>query len=235
VTDQHGFQLHEVGLQRDETTILHDISVVIPDTGITVVAGPSGSGKSSLLRLLNRLDDPSTGAIRWRGQDLTATEPSDLRRRVAMVFQNPVVFAGTVLDNLRTASPELSEPMARELLADVCLDPAWLARDAGRLSGGEAQRLCLARALTTEPDVVLADEPTASLDSESRQGLEQLALEMVRPAGWIWVTHDTDQIGRLADHIVVVAEGTVLTSGPAADVAASEDPVVRRSLDGTPP
>ena len=227
-----GFELEAVSVRHDDVDVLLDVTVTIPDDGITVVAGPSGSGKSSLLRLLNRLDDPTAGNVRWRGSDIGSLDPRELRRRVAMVFQRPVMFTGTVLDNLRTVAPDLDCAAAVERLESVAFDPALLQRDADRLSGGEAQRLCLARALTTAPDVVLADEPTASLDTDAQAHLEDLAQTMSRSVGWVWVTHDADQIERLADHVVIVDEGQVTASGTFDELTAHPDPRVRHVVLG---
>ncbi|MGI9604350.1 MAG: ABC transporter ATP-binding protein [Acidimicrobiales bacterium] len=229
-----GFDLDGVAVVRDGVAVLDGITVAIPDTGITVVCGPSGSGKSTLLRLLNRLDDATTGTVGWRGADLASLDPQGLRRRVAMVFQRPVVFSGSVLDNLRTVVPDLTEDQAVARLADVALGRDLLHRPAERLSGGEAQRLCLARALTTDPEVVLADEPTASLDAEARRHLEDLALGLRARVGWVWVTHDTTQIERLADHVIVVEAGHVLAVGGPAALTTHDDARVRQAVTGEP-
>ena len=119
--------------------ILRSIDLVIPANGVTVLAGPSGAGKSTLLRLLNRLDDPVAGEIRWRGRALTDWPPTELRRQVAMVFQRPPLFSGTVLDNLRVARADVDAERAGHVLEHVGLDPELLAQEAESLSGGEAR------------------------------------------------------------------------------------------------
>jgi putative ABC transport system ATP-binding protein len=211
--------------------ILRSIDLVIPANGVTVLAGPSGAGKSTLLRLLNRLDDPVAGEIRWRGRALTEWEPTELRRQVAMVFQRPPLFAGTVLDNLRVARADVDAESAGHVLEHVGLDPELLGHVAESLSGGEAQRMCVARALLTEPAVLLADEPTAALDRASRSTVEDLG-RMLADSGVavIWVSHDTDQLRRLADHVIVLAEGAVRAVGHLSELDASPDPLVRQSV-----
>jgi putative ABC transport system ATP-binding protein len=211
--------------------ILRSIDLVVPASGVTVLAGPSGAGKSTLLRLLNRLDDPLGGEVRWRGRALTDWAPTDLRRQVAMVFQRPPLFPGTVLDNLRVAMSDVDDERAAHVLEHVGLSADLLDHDATTLSGGEAQRMCVARALLTEPAVLLADEPTAALDRSARTTVEDLGRMLADSGmGVIWVSHDTDQLRRLADHVIVLADGSVRAVGHLADLDASTDPLVRRSV-----
>jgi putative ABC transport system ATP-binding protein len=180
-----------------------------------VVVGPSGSGKSTLLRLCNRLEAPTAGTLRFHGDDVAALDPLRLRRRVGMVFQKPATFGGTVRDNLRVAEAHLSEGAARDALGRADLDAAFLDRPASELSGGEAQRVCLARTLVTEPEVLLMDEPTSSVDAGSRHALEDMTLGLARNGVRIvWVTHDLAQARRLADHVLVLADGRVEYAGP---------------------
>jgi putative ABC transport system ATP-binding protein len=215
----------------DGDPILRAIDLVIPANGVTVLAGPSGAGKSTLLRLLNRLDDPVAGEIRWRGRPLTEWAPTELRRQVAMVFQRPPLFAGTVLDNLRVARADVDAERAGHVLEHVGLDPELLGQEAESLSGGEAQRMCVARALLTDPTVLLADEPTAALDRAARATVEDLG-RMLADSGVavIWVSHDTDQLRRLADHVIVLADGAVRAVGHLSELDASPDPLVRQSV-----
>jgi putative ABC transport system ATP-binding protein len=178
--------------------------------GATAIVGPSGSGKSTLLRLCNRLVVPAEGVVRFRGDDVAALDPLRLRRRVGMVFQRPTPFAGTCFENLRVAQPEIDARAAAELLDRVRLDASFLERDALALSGGEAQRLCLARSLAARPEVLLMDEVTSSVDGETRTALEGLARDCVADGiPVLWVTHDVAQARRVADEIVVVLEGRI--------------------------
>jgi putative ABC transport system ATP-binding protein len=228
------FELRAVTAGPAGHPILRSVSVVVPCSGITVLAGPSGAGKSSLLRLLNRLDDPHLGEVAWDGRDLRSWEPTELRRRVAMVFQRPPVFPGTVLDNLRVACPTLDETAACAALDRVGLGPAFLERTATDLSGGEAQRMCLARALATQPEVMLADEPTASLDGASCRTIEALGRDLADGGvPFVWVSHDVVQLRRLADHVIVLVDGGVAATGCLSDLDEHDDPLVRE-LVGAP-
>ena len=220
-------------MQVGDDALLTDVDLVL-GRGFTAIVGPSGAGKSTLLRLLDRLDAPTTGTVRLDGVDLATLDPLALRRRVAMVFQRPIVFPGTVLDNLTMVGPPLDAEGAQEALARVGLRADVLDHDAATLSGGEAQRLAIARALRTEPEVVLADEPTASLDGESTAMIEQLLAELAGAGVTVVaVTHDPGQAKRLADRIVVLDAGRVRAVGSLAELEASADPSVRAALGGT--
>ncbi len=225
------FELRGVDAGPADAPILRGIDLVVPANGVTVLAGPSGAGKSTLLRLLNRLDDPLAGEIRWRDRPLSEWEPTELRRQVAMVFQRAPVFPGTVLDNLAVALPGIAEERALHVLDHVGLERDLLGHEADTLSGGEAQRMCVARALLTDPAVLLADEPTAALDRAARATVEDLGRSLADSGvAVIWVSHDTDQLRRLADHVIVLAAGSVLATGHLGDLDVSDDPLVRQSV-----
>lgn len=228
------FELDAVDAGPVGAPILKQITLSVPCDGILAVAGPSGSGKSTLLRLLNRLDDPTGGRVLLEGRDLRDWEPSELRRRVGMVFQAAPVFEGTVLDNFRVADPDVTTERALHVLDHVTLPAELLDRPADRLSGGEAQRMSIARALLTNPQVLLADEPTAALDGTARLAVEELG-ESVAAGGVpiVWITHDTDQLRRLADHVLVLVDGRVAAFGHLAELDQHADPQVR-SLVGAP-
>jgi putative ABC transport system ATP-binding protein len=178
------------------------------DGGVTVLQGPSGSGKSTLLRLLNRLEAPDAGVVRYRGEDLAARDVLAHRREVGMVFQAPVLFPGTIADNLAVARP-VDPP--QELLERAGLAAAFLTREADTLSGGEAQRACLARALATRPRVLLMDEPTSALDPEATAVIEGLTRDLAADGiPVVLVSHDAAQAQRVGDRIVRLAAGAVV-------------------------
>lgn len=232
MTTSSDFELRDVVAGPADDPIL-ELSTRIPCDGITAVVGASGSGKTTLLRLLNRLDDPTSGSVHFRGMNLAEWEPSELRRAVGMVFQRPPLFDGTVLDNLRVADPDVTEDRARHVLDHVGLEADLLDREADRLSGGEAQRMCVARALLTRPEVLLADEPTAALDGGARTKVEDLAMEIAGDGvPIVWITHDTEQLHRIADHALVIAGGRVAASGELDELVEHPNPVVRE-LVGT--
>lgn len=190
---------------------LDAVSADVPEQGVTAIVGPSGAGKSTLLRLGNRLIAPDEGVVRYRGEDLAAVDVLRHRRRVGMVFQRPVVFAGTVRDNLRVARPDATDAALRELLDRCELHDDVLDREADTLSGGEQQRACLARTLATQPETLLMDEPTSSLDEEAGRGLERLIRqEAGRGVPILLVSHDTAQVERLADARIALDRGRVV-------------------------
>lgn len=229
--DEPVLRFDGVGLDRDGAPVLADVSGAVPAGGITVVAGPSGAGKTTLLRLCNRLDVPSRGRVVYRGEDVSALDPLVLRRRVGMVFQLPRLLPGTVRDNLVVAAPEADDTACAAVLERVSLPPTFLARAGDGLSGGEAQRVCLARTLITGPDVLLADEPTSALDPTPRLAFERLAKELTSDGLTIvWVTHDVAQLRRLADHVLVLMDGRVAYEGDVAGLDA--EPALQPFLEG---
>jgi putative ABC transport system ATP-binding protein len=185
------------------------VTLSIP-TGSTALVGPSGSGKSTLLRLLNRLADPDEGTVRFHGTDVRELDPLELRRRVGLVPQLPAPVPGTVAENV-CFGPRLDgrevDPVRPVQLAG--LDESFLDRDASRLSVGEQQRVMLARTLALEPEVLLLDEPTASLDAAATAAVED-ALKNLRDVSLVLVTHDAQQADRLTDWAVQLREGSVV-------------------------
>lgn len=231
MTSPATFELVDVVAGPAGAPILRGISLTVPCDGILAVAGPSGSGKSTLLRLLNRLDSPLSGAIRWEGRDLTEWEPTELRRRVAMVFQKATIFPGTVFDNFVVARSDLTRERAEHVVDHVGLAVELLDRPADRLSGGEAQRMSMARALLTDPTVLLADEPTAALDRNSRTTIEDLGREIADSGvPIVWITHDTEQLRRLADHVVVLRDGQIAAFGHLDELDQHDDAFVRDTV-----
>ncbi|BBX63656.1 choline transporter [Mycobacterium saskatchewanense] len=211
------FEFADVVVERDGVRALDGLTAAIPRRGVTAVFGPSGSGKSTLLRLCNRLEVATSGRVLFRGADIGSTDPLWLRRQVGMCFQRPTPFPGTVADNLRAADPGVSDARMRETLARVALTGSWLDRDAAALSGGEAQRMCLARTLLAQPQVLLLDEPTSAVDAEAATVIERAVRDLAAdgiPA--LWVTHDPAQVERAADRVLRIARGRGLGMGPVA-------------------
>ena len=187
------------------------------------VVGPSGSGKSSLLRLLNRLDEPTRGTVYLDGVDYRQIAPRELRRRVGMVMQRPFLFPGTVAENLRFGprqrGEELSDARMEELLAGVLL-AGFAGRDVANLSGGEAQRVSFARTLANSPEVLLLDEPTSALDEEAKREVEGVIRRIGSKQGisCVLVTHDSGQASRLAEKALILEQGKIVRTGAAAEV-----------------
>lgn len=202
------FGFVDVVVERQRVRALDGFTAAVPARGVTGVFGPSGSGKSTLLRLCNRLDVPTGGRVSFYGKDIANIDPLWLRRRVGMCFQRPTPFPGTVADNLRVAEPTASEAAMRETLERVALTGSWLDRDATALSGGEAQRMCLARTLMAKPQVLLLDEPTSAVDAEAAQVIERAVRELADDGiAALWVTHDPAQVERTADRVLHIQRG----------------------------
>ena len=209
----------------DDTAIVRDVDIAV-DTGETLtVIGPSGAGKSTLLRLLCRLDEPTDGTVYLDGTDYRRLDPTALRGRIGLVPQDPALRDGTVRENV-TIGPRLrGESVApgrvRALLERVDLG-GHADRAVGDLSGGEAQRVAIARTLVVDPEVLLLDEPTASLDPEAQAGIEALLTELLAGADRtaVLVTHDQAQVDRIADRVVRFVDGRVESEGPPEEVLA---------------
>jgi putative ABC transport system ATP-binding protein len=211
------FEFLDVVVERQGVRALNGLTAAIPAHGVTAVFGPSGSGKSTLLRLCNRLELPTSGRVSFYGSDIAVLDPLWLRRRVGMCFQRPTPFPGTVADNLRAADPDAPDARMRETLARVALTGSWLDRDVAGLSGGEAQRVCLARTLMARPQVLLLDEPTSAVDTEAAEVIERAVRELAAdgtPA--LWVTHNSAQVARAADRVLRLECGRSLGLGPVA-------------------
>jgi len=204
-------------------TILADVSFPVMPGEMLGIVGASGSGKSSLLRLLNRLDEPTSGTVFLDGTDYRQLPPRELRRRVGMVTQRPFLFPGDVAFNLRFGPAQRGENLADDevtrLLEQVGL-PDFASRDTAVLSGGEQQRVSLARTLANRPEVLLLDEPTSALDEQSKLGIEELVGRLVRDQGLtcVMVTHDRDQARRMCQQVVVLEAGRLIQSGSTSEV-----------------
>ncbi|NDL59667.1 phosphate ABC transporter ATP-binding protein [Phytoactinopolyspora mesophila] len=214
MTDElDGFVFDEVVVERRGVRALDGFSARAPARGITGLFGPSGSGKSTVLRLCNRLEVPTSGRVWFRGDDVGALDPLRLRRRVGMVFQRPTPFPGTVRDNLLTAAPEATRQQLEQALERAALDNSWLERDATALSGGEAQRVCVARTLVAEPEVLMLDESTSALDEDVARSFEHTVLELTRDGLMVlWVSHDRAQLERVADVVIRIHAGRCAAS-----------------------
>src|SRR5579859_2413184 len=203
--------------------LVNDFNVLLIPGEVLAVVGPSGAGKSSFLRLLNRLDEPTGGTVLLDGQDYRQLAPRELRRRVGMVMQTAFLFPGTVAANIAFGPRQRGTPISSEqieaLLERVGL-PSYGDRDVNNLSGGEAQRVSLARTLANSPEVLLLDEPTSALDDASERAIETLVLSIVheRQMACVMITHDMAQAARIADRTMVVEAGHIVAIGPTEEV-----------------
>lgn len=198
------FGVERITVIRGEREIFRDFSALIPE-GATAIAGPSGRGKTTLLRLLNRLADPKEGRILFRGDDVRSRDPRELRQEVCLVPQLPALLDGTVADNLDYAASlghRRADPA--KLLPLAGLDSSFAERDVSKLSVGEQQRAMLARALALQPKVLLLDEPTSALDEAARGSVEETLAGLAGRDGLslVLVTHDRAQAERLAERVI---------------------------------
>ncbi|MCU0619985.1 MAG: ABC transporter ATP-binding protein [Gemmatimonadales bacterium] len=218
-------RLEDVRVQAGDRTLLAVDSLEIAAGETLAILGQTGAGKSTLLRVMNALVRPDRGRFLWQGAETRFPVPSVIRRRMAMAFQEPLLFHGTVFDNVayglrvRGVSGAVLEDRVMEALRLFGIET--LARRAERtLSGGEAQRTALARAVVVQPDLLLLDEPLASLDPPTKERLEAELRRVIRARGLTcaYVTHDQAEAQRVADRVAVLDAGTLLQVGTPDDV-----------------
>ncbi len=209
--------LDDVSLQAGATAILNRLNLTITRGAPTLIVGPNGAGKTSLLRLCMGLAAPSTGRVTWGGR----ADRTPLRR--AILFQRPVMLRRTTAANVayalaqagtphRQRAPRVTALLERVGLSDLAQRPAR------RLSGGEQQRLALARALARDPEILLLDEPTANLDPAATRSVEEIVL-MAAQSGIkiVMASHDLGQVRRLAGDVVFLVRGALCEQGKAGD------------------
>jgi ABC-type iron transport system FetAB ATPase subunit len=197
-------ETRELAVARGGRVVLRGVDLTVHGGEVVAVVGPSGAGKSSLLRAIVRLDEPCEGRVLVDGREASELEPTELRRRVGLVMQAPVMLPGDVRANLAYGLEHAQN--LEEALAATGLDATFMDRAARELSGGEAARVAVARALTRGPAALLLDEPTAALHGEATAEIEALVRSLAgRGLAVVIVTHDEAQAGRVADARVEVA------------------------------
>jgi len=219
--------LQAVNLQRQGISILTDVTFSFYPDRIYSIVGPNGAGKTSLLRLLALVDKPTAGQVVFQGTDIASLWPAVLERRrhIGVVSQHPLLFTATVTANLTLPLtwrrwPRLQvRRRVRELLGEFRLE-TLAGRLASRLSGGEAQKVALARAVAPHPHLLLLDEPTASLDPRNTLEFETLLHELHqrRHLTIILITHDLGQAARLSQELLFLHQGRLVESGPTSRV-----------------
>ena len=220
--------VNDLNLWYGQTQALKNISLEIPEKSITALIGPSGCGKSTFLKTLNRMNDlvpgvKITGEVSYRGENIFETEVNNLRKQVGMVFQKPNPFPMSIYDNIaygpRTHGvrnkAQLDEIVEKALRGAAIWDEVKdrLKKNALGMSGGQQQRLCIARALAVEPEVLLMDESTSALDPISTSKIEDLAVELKSKYTVIMVTHNMQQAARVSDNTAFFLLGELVEFG----------------------
>lgn len=221
--DEPVLRTEHLGRTVNGHVLVEDVSIDLQREDVLAIVGPSGSGKSSFLRMLNRLDEPTSGSVYLDGQNTRDVPPRVLRQRVGMVMQSANLFPGTVADNIRYGPAQRGETFPSDqveaLLEQVGLG-GYGSRDVNHLSGGEAQRVSVARTLANQPDVLLLDEPTSALDDAAEQEVEALFCRIMENEHLtcLVVTHDMAQAARMANRVMVMAEGRLVSIGPTEEI-----------------
>ena len=221
--------VQNLNLWYGQNQALKDISMEIPEKSITAFIGPSGCGKSTFLKTLNRMNDlipgvKITGQVRYHGESVFDADVNNLRKNVGMVFQKPNPFPMSIYDNIaygpRTHGIR-NKARLDEIVEKALKDAAiWdevkdrLKKNALGMSGGQQQRLCIARALAVEPEVLLMDEPTSALDPISTSHIEDLAMELKEKYTIVIVTHNMQQALRISDQTAFFLLGDLVEYGP---------------------
>lgn len=210
----HLYELEKVTKHYGKNKALADLTLKIEEN-LTAIIGYSGAGKTTLLKMLAGLEMPSCGIIRYKGTEVTSRNVHNLRREVTMLFQDPVFFNQSVEDNVayglrrRGVNKEEARKRGKQVLTSLGLE-GFGKRNAGKLSGGEQQRVALARILVLEPKVVLLDEPTSDLDPTSTRLIINIIKEFSKKAPVIIATHDFRHVIELADRIAVLIDGELM-------------------------
>ncbi|GAK05516.1 YbbL ABC transporter ATP-binding protein [Geomicrobium sp. JCM 19037] len=227
-----------VNYEVDGRNIIEDVTGTFHKGGITTVVGPSGAGKSTAFRLCNGLRSATSGDITIEGMHIRDYAPIELRRIVGIALQQATMITGSVRENLelpRTLrNMHLTQEEAEEYIDVVGLGKEYLDRDSKDLSGGQKQKLSIARTLVNRPKILLLDEITSSLDRISTQEIEELIVHINRKyeTTVIWITHHLEQAMRIGTHAWVMMDGTLIESGTTEVLKNPTDERVRQFIKG---
>lgn len=231
-------RFHRVNYSASGVPILKNITGIFPKGKITAVVGPSGAGKSTLFRLCNGLRPPDSGEIYVNEKPIADYDPPELRRKVGIALQNAPMVDGTVMDNLelpkKLQGKRLSEREAFQWMDLVGLESRFLHHPAKELSGGQRQKVSIARTLVNRPEILLLDEITSSLDPVSTQDIEELILRINGEFGTtiLWITHALEQAIRIGNYTWVLMDGELAASGEISLLQSPADERVKRFVKG---
>jgi len=236
--EQTIIQFKQVSYADEDVSILKDITGSFYKGKITTLVGPSGAGKTTLIKLCNGLISPSAGEIYIDDKNIFDYEPIELRKTAGIAMQSAVMLSGSVMRNLALPltlqGEQLAENRAKELLKDVGLEEDFLHKKVRDLSGGQQQKVSIARTLVNQPEVLLLDEITSSLDPRSQQDIETLIKKVNEQYGTtiIWITHNLDQARSIGDYTWVMIDGKVAETGMSSFLDNPENERVGRFVKG---
>ena len=228
----------QVSFSVNNKTILKSITGSFPKGKITTLVGPSGAGKTTLLKMCNGLLSPTEGSILIDDQSITTYEPTTLRKHVGIALQAAPMIKGTVFDNLALPlvlqGKKLSQHDAIQYLLDVGLDASFLSRDSNELSGGQRQKVSIARTLINQSSILLLDEITSALDRQSSQDIEALIVTLNKKydVTIIWITHNLQQALTIGHYTWVMMDGELIETGESSLLKAPTNPRVAEFVQG---
>ncbi|SEU09830.1 putative ABC transport system ATP-binding protein [Salinibacillus kushneri] len=237
-TENIAIKFEKVNFSDEGLHILKNITGSFPEGKITTLVGPSGAGKSTLFKLCNGLKSPDSGDIYVLNQHIKNYNPIELRRTVGIALQSATMIKGNVYDNLNLPldlqNQELSEDRGKELLKLVGLPEDYLYRNTKDLSGGQRQKLSIARTLVNQPEILLLDEITSSLDRVSQEDIEKLIkrINETYRTTIIWITHNLKQALDVGQYTWVMMEGQVIETGPSDILNHPQNEDVQRFVKG---
>lgn len=208
----HQLEISNISFKTDNQSILESISFSVEKGERVTITGPSGGGKSTLLKIIGNIINPTEGKVMFYGEDIQETDPLHYRQKVSYFFQNASLFDQTVRDNLSfpydIRDEEFNEEKARDMLERVSLSRSYLDKPVNELSGGEKQRVALIRNMMYLPEVLLLDEVTSSLDAENKEIIHGILDTLNKESGLttLSVTHDENEISQ-ADRVITIIDG----------------------------
>lgn len=230
--------IHDVNYFIDDLHILKNITGSFPKGKITTLVGPSGAGKTTLLKMCNGLISPTSGDIFIHNKPISTYEPVELRRHVGIALQSAPMINGTVYHNLalplELQGKKLDEQDAIAFLEDVGLDKLFLHRKTKDLSGGQRQKVSIARTLVNHSEILLLDEITSALDRSSLHEIEELIVKINRKYDTtiIWITHNLEQAMSIGDYTWVLMDGQVIETGESDLLKSPTNELVKQFVQG---